>query len=283
MTRSVLPPSGELLRRHGLSPRKSFGQNFLHAPEVLESIVRACDVGPGDRIIEIGCGLGALTGVLLARGARVEGIERDRDLCTVLRKELEGNEAFRLHEADAVRFDYATLASEDDPLPVVGNLPYQITGPLLFALLEHHARTQSWIVMVQKEVGDRLAAGPGSKTYGAPSVTIGHLRSVLKVCNVGRGSFIPPPRVDSLVLKLSPREQPRGEVPDEVAFRELVRTAFSQRRKTLANTLKALAPREVVLGWCEASSVDPGRRPETLEIEEFAALARARHSDAGTP
>lgn len=282
MIRSVLPPSGELLRRHGLSPRKSFGQNFLHASEVLEAIVRACELQAGERIIEIGCGLGALTGVLLAQGARVEGIERDRDLCEVLRRELEGNESFTLHEADAVRFDYSTLASPDEPLTVVGNLPYQITGPLLFALLEHHGRTKSWIVMVQREVGERLAAGPGSKTYGAPSVTIGHLRRVTKVCSVGRGSFIPPPRVDSMVVRLSPRE-PRGEVPNEAAFRELVRAAFSQRRKTLSNSLKTLAPRENVLAWCEASSVDPQRRPETLEIEEFAALARARHSDAGTP
>lgn len=281
MSRSVLPSSAELLRRHGLSPRKSFGQNFLHAPEVLEAIVRACDLEPEERVIEIGCGLGALTGVLLARGARVEGIERDRDLCEVLRSELDGNEAFTLHEADAVRFDYATLATPDAPLTVVGNLPYQITGPLLFALLEHHVRTKSWIVMVQREVGDRLAAGPGSKTYGAPSVTIGHLREVTKVCSVGRGSFIPPPRVDSVVLELRPRE-PRGEVHDEVAFRQLVRAAFSQRRKTLSNSLKTLAPRERVLAWCEASDVDPQRRPETLEIEEFAALARARHHDAGT-
>lgn len=278
----MIPSPSELLRRHGLSARKSWGQNFLHAVHVHEAIVRAAGAGPGRRVIEIGAGLGTLTAHLLATGAEVWAIERDRDLCAVLRTELAHEAKLRLIEADAVRFDYASAL---DPVlgkpTIVGNLPYHLTAPLLFALLEHHHVTDDWVVMVQREVADRLCAPPGNRVYGSTSVVLGRVRSLELVISAPRGAFVPAPRVDSAVIRLRPRAQPRGEVGDEDGFRRLVRAAFQQRRKTLANSLRSLADRDRVHAWCEAAAIDPQVRPETLTPEQFAALQRAREKDPG--
>lgn len=274
-----IPRPGELLRRHGLSPRKSWGQNFLHAFHVHEAIVRAAGAGPDTRVVEIGAGLGTLTMHLLAAEAEVWAIERDRDLCHVLRQELADHPRFRLFEADAVRFDYSTASDDVHPRPaVVGNLPYQLTGALLFALLDHEPRTGPWIVMVQKEVADRMCAGPGSKQYGAASVSLGRVRRISKVIDVGRSCFLPPPRVDSAVIRFDPLDAPRGEVADPEAFRKLVRACFQQRRKTLLNSLQSVGSKQEALAWCEAAGVDPKLRPERLSIEQFAALQRAREA-----
>jgi 16S rRNA (adenine1518-N6/adenine1519-N6)-dimethyltransferase len=286
-----IPSPGELLRKYGRSPRKSWGQNFLHAREIHRAIVEAAEVGPGRRVVEIGAGLGTLTMHLLATGADVWAIERDRDLCDVLRAELAGDARFTLFEADAVRFDYtsATRAPlHDGRIPaskpaIVGNLPYQLTGALLFALLDVHHETGTWVVMVQREVGERLASPPGSRDYGAASVTLGRVRRIEKVCHVSRGCFLPPPNVDSMVIRFVPRASPRGEVADEAGFRALVRACFQQRRKTILNGLSAMAGRERALAWCVAAGVDPGVRAETLTPEAFAALQRAREADAHAP
>ena len=272
----------DVLRRHGLSARKSWGQNFLHAMEVHRAITAAAGAGPGVRVVEIGAGLGTLTAHLLDAGADVWAIERDRDLCQVLRKEFADQERLTLHEADAVKFDYASAADDEHPRPpIVGNLPYHLTGPLLFALLRRDAVTGPWIVMVQKEVALRLCAGPGSKTYGGITVGLSRVRAITKVVSVPPGAFMPPPRVDSAVIRLDPRPQPRGEVGDPTAFLELVRTAFQQRRKTLANALSPLDSRAEVLRWCEEASIDPKLRPERLRPEDFAALQRAREHANG--
>jgi 16S rRNA (adenine1518-N6/adenine1519-N6)-dimethyltransferase len=266
-----------VLRRHGLWARKSWGQNFLHAPQIHAAIVAAAHPRPGERIVEIGAGVGTLTTSLLATGAEVWAIERDRDLCAVLREELASAPGFRLFEADAVAFDYASAADEAHPRPtIVGNLPYHLTGPLLFALLDHHAATGDWIVMVQKEVAERLCAAPGSRTYGGTTVALGHLRALEWITAVPRGSFVPAPRVDSAVVRLRPLDAPRGAVADEAGLRALVRAAFQQRRKTIANALSVLAPRTTVLQWLAQAGIDPGVRPETLAVESFAALQRAR-------
>jgi 16S rRNA (adenine1518-N6/adenine1519-N6)-dimethyltransferase len=273
----VIEPPRDVLRRHGLSPRKSWGQHFLRSQSVHDAIVRASGAGPGARIVEIGAGLGTLTAELLATGAEVWAIERDRDLCEVLRQELGDAPGFRLFEADAVAFDYGSTADDAHPRPsVVGNLPYQLTGPLLFALLEHHEHTGPWVLMVQAEVASRLAASPGSKVYGGVTIAIGRQRSVTPVCRVPPGAFLPPPRVDSAVIRLDPRPQPRGVPVEDRRFLELVRTAFQQRRKTIANALGSFGPREDVLRWCAAAGVDPSLRPERLTVEHFTALARAR-------
>lgn len=244
---------------------------------VHEAITAAVGAAPGVRVVEIGAGVGTLTAHLLASGADVWSIERDRDLCEVLREEFKDETGLRLLETDAVKFDYATAASEDQPRPAIaGNLPYHLTGPLLFKLLEHHADTGAWVVMIQKEVADRLCASPGNKTYGGITVALSRLRSIQHVLSVPPGCFIPPPKVDSAVIRIAPRETPRGEVPDQARFLALVRAAFQQRRKTIANTLKSLADRDTVAGWLEAADVDPKARPERLTVEQFAALARAR-------
>lgn len=275
----MIEAPGQVLRRHGLAARKQWGQHFLRDPSVHAAIVGAAMLGPDDRVVEIGSGLGTLTAHLLQTGAEVWAIERDRDLCEVLRAELGGEPRFTLHEADAVRFDYATAVGSPRPPKIVGNLPYHLTGPLLFRLLEAHTVTGSWVVMIQKEVADRLCAQPGSKTYGGITVGLSRVRDIVGIAHVPPGAFLPPPKVDSAVIRLDPRATPRGEVADEAGFLSLVRTAFQRRRKTLLNALGALGSREQVLSWCERAGVDPRLRPERLGPEEFAALQRAREAD----
>jgi 16S rRNA (adenine1518-N6/adenine1519-N6)-dimethyltransferase len=272
---------GQVLRRHGLWARKSWGQNFLHAPYVHAAIVAASGATASTRVVEIGAGVGTLTGHLLATGTELWAIERDRDLCTVLRAELGSNDRLKLFEADAVTFDYASASDEAHPRPIiVGNLPYHLTGALLFALLARTDVTGDWVVMVQKEVAQRIVAPPGSRTYGGLSVVLGHARALEWVLAVPPGAFLPAPKVDSAVIRLRPLASVRGEVGDVKAFRALVRTAFQRRRKTLANSLLAIAERPRVLQWCEQAGVDPGVRPETLAVEQFAALQRAREADS---
>ncbi|MBL9107109.1 MAG: ribosomal RNA small subunit methyltransferase A [Myxococcales bacterium] len=279
----MIASPGELLRRHGLHARHSWGQNFLHAIGVHEAIARASGARPGMRVVEIGAGLGTLTDRLLATGAEVWAIERDRDLCEVLRVELADRPGFVLHEADAVKFNYAAATvGQAVPPAIVGNLPYQLTGPLLFALLKHHAVTGTWVVMVQKEVADRLCAPPGSRDYGGVTAVLSRVRAISTVCPVSRGCFLPPPRVDSAVVRLDPRPQPRGEVADEQELQLLVRAAFQQRRKMLVNGLSSLGGREAALRWCAAAGVDSSVRPERLGPEEFAALQRAREAEGST-
>ncbi len=273
------PP--ELLRRYGLAARHSWGQNFLHEPAIHRAIVQASGGKPGVRVVEIGAGLGTLTDALLSTGAEVWAIERDRDLCAVLRAELGARPGFVLHEADAVRFDYASAAAGIATRPtIVGNLPYQITGPLLFALLRYDAVTGPWIVMVQKEVAERLCSPPGSRDYGGVTVMLSRSRAISTVCQAPRSCFVPRPRVDSTVIRLDPRPAVRGAVGDEEGLRRLVQAAFQQRRKMLANTLAPLASREAALRWCAAAGVEPTVRPEQLGPEEFAALQRAREAEA---
>jgi 16S rRNA (adenine1518-N6/adenine1519-N6)-dimethyltransferase len=277
MSRTI-PSPGEVLRRHGLTPRKSWGQNFLHAHEIHQQIVAACGAAPGRTVIEIGAGLGTLTAHLLAAGANVEAIERDRDLCEVLRAEFADEPRLRLHEADAVRFDYSSLAGHPPPA-IVGNLPYQLTGALLFALLEHDAQTGPWVVMVQREVAERLCAEPGSRRYGGVTAALSRVRRISRVCNVGRGCFLPPPRVDSAVVRLDPRPAPLGDVADPHGYLSLVRACFQRRRKTLVNALAGVATREQALRWIAAANLDPNIRPERLDPASFAALQRAREAE----
>lgn len=277
----MIESPGQLLKKHGLHARHSWGQNFLIAQSVHEAIVRASGARAGMRVVEIGAGLGTLTDRLLMTEAEVWAIERDRDLCVVLRAELGERANLVLHEADAVRFDYTAAAKDQETPPaIVGNLPYQLTGPLLFVLLEHHAVTGPWVVMVQKEVADRLCSPPGSREYGGVTAVMSRVRAVSRVCAAPRGCFLPAPRVDSAVIRLDPRPQPRGEVGDAAGFQQLVRAAFQQRRKVLSNALTSLAGREAALRWCEVAGVDPGIRPERLGPEEFAALQRAREAEA---
>ena len=249
-------------------PRKRFGQNFLHDPGVIDRIVRAIDPQPGQRLVEIGPGLGALTGPLLQAIKQMDAIELDRDLVPKLADRF--GERLHLHNADALKFDFGQLAREHR-LRVVGNLPYNISTPLIFHLLEQAQYVQDMHFMLQKEVVDRLAASPGGGDYGRLSVMVQQRCRVEHLFNVPPGAFHPPPKVVSAIVRLLPYETPPVPVAEPALFARIVAKAFSQRRKTLRNTLKGELDAESI----QTCGIDPTRRAETLSIEEFGCLAAA--------
>lgn len=270
-----------VLARHGLKPKYSFGQNFLVASAIVEKIAALCVPNGQGKVVEIGAGLGTLTSALLARGAHVVAIERDRELLPVLREELaDGLErgALELVEADAARVDLDDLLGDrgaPDGLErvVAGNLPYQITGRLLEMTIPVAPKIARAVFMVQKEVADRLAAAPASEAYGQLSVFVQAAFAVERALIVRAGCFHPAPRVDSAVVVLRPLPKPRAEETD--SFRAVVHAAFGARRKTLRNALAGLTQSPEKKAAVEATGIDLGRRGETLSVEEFAAIARA--------
>lgn len=254
--------------------RKRFGQHFLHDAGVLQRIVAAVDPQPGEHIVEIGPGPGALTALLLETASSIDAVEIDRDLAAALRERWPT--ALRLHQGDALDFDFSGLAAQrGGRLRVVGNLPYNISTPLLFHLLAHRAHIHDLTVMLQKEVIDRLAAAPGSKEYGRLGVMLAPWFTVTKLFDVGPGAFRPPPRVWSAVARLMVLPEPRFEVP--ASYAAVVAQAFSQRRKTLRNSLRKLVAAEDIA----ASGIDPGARPETLTPQQFAQLAALAREPPG--
>jgi 16S rRNA (adenine1518-N6/adenine1519-N6)-dimethyltransferase len=275
------PSPRALLEKYGLRAKKSWGQNFLGDEEILDHIARLAVEAPGDRVVELGAGLGHLTARLLARGGEVVAVERDRDMAAVLRGEL--GERVRLLEADAARLDYARVGELFGPragapakLAVVGNLPYHLTSPILFGLLDQADLVARAVFLVQREVAERLAAQPGTKDWGLLSVLLQHRARVSLERRVPRGAFLPPPNVESAVLRAG-FGPPRAEVGDEARFRRLVKAGFAQRRKVLANALGAarVAPQEQLLAALAEVGIDPRRRGETLTVEEWAGLDRA--------
>jgi 16S rRNA (adenine1518-N6/adenine1519-N6)-dimethyltransferase len=264
-------------RRLGLSPKKSFGQNFLTDRGAAQRIAELAAFQPGANVVEIGAGLGALTEPLLARGARVAAIERDRDLCPLLRDAfasfIEVGQLAVLEE-DAKRADLgALLLAGPPPRVLTGNLPYQLTGPLLERTTELAAVVDRVVFTVQAEVAARLIATPGTSEYGALTVFVGAAFAVKRAFSLGASAFVPRPRVDSAVLVLSPHRPPRA--CETAQFRAAVRAAFAQRRKTLRNAWSGLGTASDVAKWAHLSAIDLGRRGETLSIEEFARFAEA--------
>lgn len=256
--------------RQPLPARKRFGQHFLHDPGVIERIVRAIDPQPGDRLVEIGPGRGALTGALLDAHVKLDAIEIDRGLAAELRDRYADVASFTLHEADALAVDFGALARRlGGPLRIVGNLPYNISTPLLFHLLEHRAHLVDLHVMLQKEVVERMCARPGTGEYGRLTVMLAPWVRVERLFDVGPGAFQPPPRVWSAVARVGVRREPAFDVDER--FAAVVQAAFSQRRKTLRNALRRLADAHAF----EAAHIDPGARPETLTPEQFGALAKS--------
>ncbi len=242
-------------------------QNFLHDPTILKRIVRVAGVGPDDTVVEIGPGYGKLTRLLAERARRVMAIELDRGLFEKLASGLSGIPNVEVHLGDALRFNYGALG----PFKVVANIPYHITTPIIFKLLQYRRSLSSMTLTVQKEVAQRITAGPGTRHYGVLSVAVQyHCRAELKFV-IPRGAFRPVPRVDSACIHMEVCERPSVAVADEEMFFNIVRTSFGQRRKTLHNSLKTLLPD--VDGVLRASGIDPGRRPETLSIEDFARIA----------
>lgn len=250
-------------------PRKRFGQNFLHDRGSLERMLAAIDPQPGQALVEIGPGQGALTWDLLSRLGRLEVIELDRDLCARLETERSRHPGeLIIHSGDALKTDFCTL-EQPPPLRVVGNLPYNISTPLLFHLLGQAGCIRDMHFLLQKEVVERMAAAPGGKDYGRLSVMLQMLCEVEPLFTVGPGAFHPPPKVDSAFVRLTPLPTPRYAIDPE-RFAERVRLAFAQRRKTLRNNLKGV----IEAAQLEAAGIDPGRRAETLTLEEFARLSR---------
>ncbi len=256
--------------------KKRFGQNFLHNRRVIERIVRAVDPKPEDHLVEIGPGEAAITLPLARSGAKLDVIEIDRDLFPKLERLFAPFDHITLHAADALTFDYGRL--EPKPLRVVGNLPYNISSPLIFHLLTYKADIRDMHFMLQKEVVERMTAEPGSKTYGRLSVMTQYHCRTEYLFTVGPGNFTPPPKVDSAIVRLRPRPF-SVQATDENCFAELVRQAFSQRRKTLRNTLK---------NWLTDADfatlgIDPGLRAEALPVASFVRMANHLYEQGDCP
>jgi len=245
--------------------RKRFGQHFLVDPEVIRQIVASIAPREGDTLVEIGPGQGAITAPLASSGATLHAIEFDRDLAATLRMKYAGSARVTIHEADALKFDYASLRGD---LRLVGNLPYNISTPLLFRLLDFLGHIRDMHFMLQKEVVDRLAAEPGSKAYGRLTVMLGCRAEVVPLFDVPPESFSPPPKVMSSVLRIRPRVSAIA-IDDPARFSALVAQGFSQRRKTLHNALKG----HVTDAELESVGIDPGARAEQVPIDGWARLA----------
>ena len=247
-------------------PRKRFGQHFLTDPGVIDAVVNAIAPQDDDVIVEIGSGPGAITVPIAKRCGSLHAIELDRDLAARLRTQFENESHVTIHEADALRFDFSTLGSS---LRVVGNLPYNISTPLLFRLLEQRQVIKDMHFMLQKEVVDRIAADPGSKAFGRLTIMLGSYLDIEALFDVDRLAFDPPPAVMSAVVRLRPKPDANVHVDDKRLLTSLVAAAFSQRRKTLRNALKAHASAEDL----RALDIDPGLRPENIAISDWVALA----------
>jgi 16S rRNA (adenine1518-N6/adenine1519-N6)-dimethyltransferase len=250
-------------------PRKRFGQNFLHDPGTIQRIVNAIDPKPGDNLVEIGPGQGAITRPLLESARKLQVVELDRDLVGPLAEQMASIGELTIHNVDALKFDFSTLGSQEHPLRVVGNLPYNISTPILFHLLESSALIRDMHFMLQKEVVERMAAAPGSKIYGRLSVMLQARCRVEGLFTIGPGAFNPPPKVDSAFVRLMPYADSPYRIDDWTLFGQLVNQAFSQRRKTLRNSLSKLLD----VRGIESAGIDPAIRPERLSVAEFAALA----------
>lgn len=264
-----------ILGRHGLRPRRAFSQNFLVARGIVEAIARAVvpEEGRGPTVVELGPGAGTLTGALLRRGAAVIAVERDGAMIELLARELGHVERLRVVEGDAAVLDLEALVPPAERPIVCGNLPYAITGAILERLVAARTRIARAVVMVQREVRDRLLASPGTAAWGALSVYVQAAFEVRPVLRAPAGAFHPPPKVESAVVELVPRAVPRAAETD--AFRTVVRAAFGTRRKTLRNGLVREVGAEAADALLGAAGIDGGRRGETLSIEELDTLARA--------
>ena len=294
--------------------KKALGQNFINDPQLIESIADACGAGPLDTVVEIGPGKGALTCTLAERAARVVAVELDSSVIPLLKGNLAGAENVEVVNEDILKFDWSrvyggnaaqsgtseadgsadagnaeagradetTAAETGGVLRIVGNLPYYITTPILLGILEKQVPAESITVMVQKEVAERICAAPGGKDYGVLSVSLQYYADCEYVLDVPAEYFTPRPKVDSAVVHMTLKKERLLAPEEEPRFFALVKAAFSQRRKTLLNSLAGSQPmnsykltKDEISSVLAAAGIDPQRRPETLSIEEFAALSRA--------
>lgn len=253
--------------------RKRFGQHFLHDASIIKRIIEAIAPVPEQRIVEIGPGRGALTWGLLQRARALDVIEIDRDLAQTLKEDSRATQGLRVHTENALETDFGRLRADGGPLRIVGNLPYNISTPLLFRLLSQRAAISDMHFMLQKEVVERMTAQPSNKTYGRLTVMLAAVAEVEKLFDVGPGAFQPRPKVWSAIVRLRPTLKPRFDIGDDGVLRMLVTAAFSHRRKILSNGLKGL----LTAAEIEHCGIDSQLRPEVLTPAQFGLLA-AHHS-----
>jgi 16S rRNA (adenine1518-N6/adenine1519-N6)-dimethyltransferase len=253
------------------TPRKRFGQNFLRDEAVIEAIASAITPDKSHHLVEIGPGEGAITQALVASGCRFDAIELDRDLRARLLASFSTYDNFTLHSADALHFDFASLQQEGRSMRVIGNLPYNISTPLLFKLLGYGPLIADMHFMLQLEVVERLAAKPGNKNWGRLGVMAQFQCEVEQLFEVPPEAFFPPPKVQSAIIRLTPRQTPRWTQVNREVLSKVVSRAFSQRRKTLRNNFKNV----LTDAQLEAAGIDPNARAETLTIDHFVALTES--------
>ena len=272
----------EIIKKHNFSFQKRFGQNFLTDSHVLDRITEAADITEKDHVIEIGPGIGSMTQYLCERAGRVTAVEIDRDLIPILKETLREYKNVRIINDDILKVDIDELLTVDGRITkakVVANLPYYITTPIIMGLLEGHVPLESITVMVQKEVAERMTAGPGGKEYGALSLAVRYYTDPHIVANVPPNCFIPRPKVGSAVIKLDVYDRPPVSVSDEALMFKLIRAAFNQRRKTLANSIANAAEidfsKEDVIKALTCLKLNENIRGEALDLVDYAHLTDA--------
>lgn len=268
------------LKKHHITLQKKYGQNFIGDPALLERIATVCDWQPGDRALEIGPGAGTLTRAIAREAEEVLAVEIDRRLAPLLEETLADCANVHLVFTDALKADLDALMRDtlgwDGRYKLIANLPYYITTPLIMHVLEDSEKISELVIMVQKEVGERLCAAPGSKAYGAVTVMVQYAATVARAFDVGRHAFVPAPEVDSTILHLIPYEKRPIQAQSDAVLRRVVKAAFSQRRKTLRNSLSSLGcDKALIKQALEAAGIEDSRRAETLSVAEFVALADA--------
>ena len=264
----------DIVKKHGFNFTKSLGQNFLIDKQVVMDIVDGAEIGPEDFVIEIGPGVGTLTVEMLKKAKKVTSIEIDKDLIPILEEELKDYNNFELIHKDALKVNFDELIGEEKSVKVAANLPYYVTTPLIAQLLKSGAKFQSITIMIQKEVADRMDAKPNTRDYGSLSLMVQYYAETKVIRTVAPSSFMPRPKVESIIIRLDRLEKPRVKVENEKFLFDLIRDVFNMRRKTLWNGVKNLGVGKADLEKAfEEANIDPKRRGETLTIEEFAILA----------
>ncbi|HWR31053.1 MAG TPA: 16S rRNA (adenine(1518)-N(6)/adenine(1519)-N(6))-dimethyltransferase RsmA [Negativicutes bacterium] len=264
-----------ILNRFGIRTQKRLGQHFLVDELVVQGIAASLELEPNMPVLEIGPGIGTLTQFLAMTGAQVTAVELDRRCIEIMATTLKAYDNVRVVQGDVLSLNFTELMGSG-PFCIAGNLPYYITTPIVMKILEERIPAEKMVFMVQKEVADRMVSSPGTKDYGALSVAVQYHTEATKLFEVPSAAFMPPPAVDSAVILCKMRKQPPVDVPSEKLFFRIVRAAFGQRRKTLANSLQGCGfAKEEVQAMLGETRIDGGRRGETLYMEEFAALSRA--------
>ncbi len=281
-----MPTASELLRKYNVRAQKRLGQSFLVDHNIISKIVRTAAVKPNDTVVEIGAGIGILTAALAGQARKVVAVEIDPVMVGILREELKDLPNIDIVQADILKYDFRSAAegSAAGRIKVVGNIPYNISTQILFRLIGCRDIVSDTVLMFQKEVADRLSAPPGGKEFGIPTVLTGMFARITREISVPASCFSPPPRVDSVVVKISFYDAPAFRLEDEDFFTLVVKAAFSQRRKTLLNNLKSARamglPPAAVEKALKQVGIDGKRRGETLSVEEFGRLSNALHHEA---